>query len=84
LIDLPKIKNIRDLVIYALEEQNIEARPVFIPIHKQPIFKITGDFPVAERMANKGISLPSFATLKHADIEKICDVIKKTIFSLMI
>tara|TARA_B100000029_G_scaffold516637_1_gene632042 strand:- start:9583 stop:11010 length:1428 start_codon:yes stop_codon:yes gene_type:complete len=84
LIDLPKIKNVRNLVIYALEEQNIEARPVFIPIHKQPIFKITGDFPVAERMANKGISLPSFATLKYADIEKICDVIKKTIFSLMI
>lgn len=68
----------RDQVMEEMEACNIEMRPVFYPMHiMPPYFDENASFPVAERLASRGISLPSHALLTDADIAYICDCLKK-------
>ncbi len=52
-----------------------------IPVHLQPAFaslgKPAGSFPVAERLARDGVSLPMFPDIAPADIDRVCDVLRK-------
>ena len=52
-----------------------------IPLHLQPCFKDLGynkgDFPVAEKLAECGLSLPMFPELSDEQIGYVCDSIKK-------
>jgi len=57
----------------ALEKENIESRPLWKPMHLQPIFK---DAPyygkqVAENLFHKGLCLPSASNLTSADLHRI-------------
>ena len=59
---------------------NIEARPVWKPMHLQPVFR---DAPVinervAETLFANGLCLPSGSSLTDADIDRVCDVIEAT------
>ena len=57
-----------------LIEKGIETRPMFYPIHTMPIYsQYTGIFPVAERLAAKGMNLPSYPELKMEDVQYISD-----------
>lgn len=62
----------------ALEAQNIEARPVWKPMHLQPVFqglrKVGGE--VSERLFATGICLPSGTQLSDADQARIIGVIR--------
>lgn len=68
----------REGVRLRLEEQNIEARPVWKPMHLQPVFQhypaIGGD--VAESLFRDGLCLPSGSNLSESDLGRICDVIR--------
>ena len=71
----------RDKLMSKLEEKGIETRPFFVPIHQQPVFHKMGwyedeNYPIAERLALRGINLPSSSGLKEKEIRYICDVIK--------
>jgi dTDP-4-amino-4,6-dideoxygalactose transaminase len=62
----------------ALEAENIESRPLWKPMHLQPIFS---NYPyygktVAENLFENGLCLPSGSNLKDTDREKIAAVIK--------
>jgi len=50
------------------------------PIHLQPVYKNLGykkgDFPIAEKLAKKTLSLPMFPEIKDSEIEYICKKIK--------
>ena len=52
-----------------------------IPLHLQPCFKELGykkgDFPVAEDLAEQGLSLPMFPEMKDEQIEYVCEKIKE-------
>lgn len=52
-----------------------------VPLHLQPCFKHLGykkgDFPVAEQLAEQGISLPMYPELTDEQIEYVCDKIKE-------
>ena len=66
----------RECVRLALENENIEARPVWKPLHLQPVFK---DYPfygtgVSEEIFDKGLCLPSGSNLKEVDLERVIDV----------
>lgn len=65
-------------VIEALEKENIEARPVWKPMHMQPFFEgydyIGGK--VSEDLFEKGVCLPSDTKMTDQDLERICSVIK--------
>lgn len=67
----------RETVRLALEDENIEARPVWKPMHLQPVFAgakcIGGD--VAEKLFRRGLCLPSGTTLTNDDIDRIVTVI---------
>jgi pyridoxal phosphate-dependent aminotransferase EpsN len=70
----------REEVRLALESHNIEARPVWKPLHMQPVFadcKIRGG-QVAEEIFNRGLCLPSGSNLSACDSERICEIILNT------
>lgn len=61
-----------------LEQNNIETRDFFIPIHKQPIYKILfskKQFPIADYFATRGLLLPSFYEMKETDVTTITNII---------
>jgi dTDP-4-amino-4,6-dideoxygalactose transaminase len=63
----------RETIRLALEARNIESRPLWKPMHLQPVFK---DFPiyggaVSERLFEIGLCLPSGSNLSEADFERI-------------
>lgn len=63
----------REQVRIALAEQQIESRPVWKPLHLQPIFadceSIGG--PVAESLFEQGLCLPSGSNLKEEELSRV-------------
>jgi len=58
-----------------LKKNNIDTRPVFVPLHSQPIYNCGLKLPVANKIYSMGITLPSAYNLELKDIKKICDII---------
>jgi len=63
----------------AFEKENIESRPLWKPMHMQPIFKDSPYYGgnVAESLFNEGLCLPSGSNLTDEDRNRISNVIKK-------
>ena len=76
LIDAADFGCSRDELATRLAEHGIETRPLFIPMHRQPVYDTGQEFPVAERLSATGISLPSAAGLSEGDVERVCDAIE--------
>ena len=68
-------------IMKALEEVNVESRPLWKPMHKQPLFEnskaITDG--TSENLYNKGLCLASSTTMTKDDVIMICDVIKRNL-----
>lgn len=67
-----------EAIIEALFEANIESRPVWKPMHLQPLFK-EYDFvgtDVAENLFKKGVCLPSDTKMTDEDLFRVVKVIK--------
>lgn len=70
-------------IIDALAEQNIEARPVWKPLHLQPLFKdclyytheINRD--ISAELFDKGLCLPSGSNMDGSEVERVINCIKK-------
>lgn len=70
-------------VILALEKENIESRPVWKPMHLQPVFE-KYDFvnenevgiSVGEDLFNRGVCLPSDTKMTDEDIERVIKIIR--------
>jgi pyridoxal phosphate-dependent aminotransferase EpsN len=77
-IDESRFGASRDAVLDALAAADIEARPVWKPMHLQPVFRshraIGGD--VAESLFARGICLPSGSGLSASDIDRVVGVIR--------
>ncbi len=69
----------RETIRRALEAENIEARPVWKPMHLQPVFAHCDRFggEVAEDLFNRGLCLPSGSNLTEADLERVIAVVRK-------
>jgi pyridoxal phosphate-dependent aminotransferase EpsN len=76
-IDPDKFGADRESVRLALESENIEARPVWKPMHMQRVFKgcecIGGE--VAEDLFKRGLCLPSGTGMTEEDLNSIISVI---------
>jgi pyridoxal phosphate-dependent aminotransferase EpsN len=70
----------RDEVCRALAAENIEARPVWKPLHLQPLFADCPSFggAVSETIFRNGICLPSGSNLPPADLERVLRIIRRT------
>ncbi len=69
----------REDVRLALDEDNIESRPLWKPMHLQPVFK---DAPfygngTSERLFEIGLCLPSGPTLTDEDVERVTKVVRQ-------
>ena len=69
----------RETLRLALEAENIESRPLWKPMHLQPIFE---KYPyygttVAETLFENGLCLPSGSNLKEEELLRIAAVVKK-------
>jgi perosamine synthetase len=65
----------RDSILSKLAKVGIETRPFFYPMHALPIYRELAEgrsFPVADRLAARGINLPSSAALREEDIDFVC------------
>jgi dTDP-4-amino-4,6-dideoxygalactose transaminase len=72
-----KNEAIREKIRVTLEEENIESRPLWKPMHLQPVFKscpvyVNG---VSESLFNKGLCLPSGSNLSEVDQSRVIDTI---------
>lgn len=87
IIDEKKIGISSGKIIEHLNELNIETRPLWKPMHLQPIFKNSLFFnhndsqDVAKNLFETGICLPSGSNLTDLDIKKVIDSIKKIILN---
>lgn len=60
-----------------LKEYGVETRPLFHPAHTLPPYATDASLPVAESLSARGINLPSFPALSHAEINDICGLIRQ-------
>lgn len=69
-------------IINALAKENIEARPIWKPMHMQPVY---GEFPFysnaegmsfAEDIFNRGLCLPSDTKMTDDDLDRVIAIIK--------
>ena len=70
----------REDVRLALEAENIESRPAWKPLHRQPVFehcRVRGGG-VAERVFERGLCLPSGSSLAKSDHDRICEILLRT------
>ena len=72
----------RDQLMARLKEDGIETRAFFIPVHEQPAFLKMGLFgderyPVAERISQDGLYLPSGSGLTHEQVQIVCTAVRK-------
>jgi dTDP-4-amino-4,6-dideoxygalactose transaminase len=68
----------REDVRLELEKENIESRPLWKPMHLQPVFK---EFPyyggkVSERLFENGLCLPSGSNLKEEELRRVLKCIE--------
>ncbi len=67
----------RDDIIYCLEKENVEARPLWKPMHLQPLYKKCVYYPhkegysISDSLFEMGLCLPSGSSLSEADLERI-------------
>lgn len=93
LIDPMTAKTDRETVRLALEAENIESRPVWKPMHMQPVFgfsrkdakaqrgtcscRVVGG-EVAEEFFERGLCLPSGTAMSNADVERVIGIVIKS------
>ncbi|WP_292654796.1 UDP-N-acetylbacillosamine transaminase [Nitratifractor sp.] len=68
-------------LIAALEAENIEARPLWKPMHCQSLFagaRVYGGA-VSEDLFARGLCLPSWTAMEHDDVERVASVIRRVL-----
>ncbi|MDY3002446.1 MAG: aminotransferase class I/II-fold pyridoxal phosphate-dependent enzyme [Romboutsia timonensis] len=69
-------------IMEKLEKENIESRPVWKPMHMQPVFKGYNFFSdldegsVSEDLFNRGVCLPSDTKMTDEDLNRVIDLVK--------
>ncbi|VTU19010.1 DegT/DnrJ/EryC1/StrS family aminotransferase [Variovorax sp. PBL-E5] len=69
----------RDAVMRALDEQGIETRPVFYPMHVLPPYLEDKTYPVADEWAQRGINLPTHQDLTQDDVNRIAAALRQAV-----
>ena len=67
----------RERIRLALQEEDIECRPLWKPMHEQPVVKTFGKFVdgTSSYLFERGLCLPSGSNLEEEDLERITSLI---------
>jgi dTDP-4-amino-4,6-dideoxygalactose transaminase len=79
LVDPVQFGATNEQIRLALEAENIESRPVWKPMHLQPVFKgcrMRGGA-VSEHLFNTGLCLPSGTAMTDTDLERVVGIIRR-------
>jgi pyridoxal phosphate-dependent aminotransferase EpsN len=81
LVDERRLGASRDALVDALAADDIEARPVWKPMHTQPLFRDAERFggAVAESLFERGICLPSSTFLEERDLQRVAHSIRRAV-----
>ncbi len=65
-----------------LREQGVDTRPFFLGMHEQPVLRELGlfageSYPVSNRLARRGLYLPSGLGLDEAQIDTVCAAVQR-------
>ncbi|KAA8997560.1 aminotransferase class I/II-fold pyridoxal phosphate-dependent enzyme [Paenibacillus spiritus] len=72
-------------VLNRLAEENIEARPLWKPLHLQPVFAGVKFYPhsdgvcVSEELFESGLCLPSGSSMSQSEQERVIEVVRRTL-----
>jgi dTDP-4-amino-4,6-dideoxygalactose transaminase len=79
IIDPEKAGTDREKLRLAMEAELIESRPLWKPMHLQPVFAECPAFVngTSERLFNDGLCLPSGSNITSEDMERIAEVIRR-------
>jgi len=67
-----------------LKQRGVETRPFFVGMHEQPVFLGRGlfrgeSYPVAERLARRGLYLPSGLALTREQLARVCEAVREVL-----
>ena len=68
----------------ALEAENVEARPVWKPMHLQPVFQgaklwQAAGAAVSARLFARGLCLPSGTAMTDGDLDRVCGIVRRIV-----
>ena len=68
----------REQLRLALEAENIEARPLWKPMHQQPVFSSFPNYQngISDQLFENGLCLPSGSNLTEPELKRVIEVIK--------
>ena len=68
-------------IIEKLNSINVESRPLWKPMHQQPLFRKTISYldGTSDKLFAKGLCLASSTTMIKDDVKMICDVIRENL-----
>ena len=69
----------RETVRRALEAEDVEARPLWKPMHLQPLYAgaRTLGGTVGEALFERGLCLPSGSSLSEADLDRVAEIVRR-------
>ena len=70
----------RDRIMEEMRKDGVDSRPVFHCIHHMPMYASAapsngGDFQVAEDIAARGLSIPSFPAMTDEMVDRVCEAL---------
>ncbi|MBO6880205.1 aminotransferase class I/II-fold pyridoxal phosphate-dependent enzyme [Winogradskyella sp.] len=70
-------KETREDLRLALEKENIESRPLWKPMHQQPVFEDSPSYinGVADELFDRGLCLPSGSNLTNEELDRVISAI---------
>ena len=79
LIDPVKTDKTREELQIALEKENIESRPLWKPMHQQPVFSSSPSYlnGTSDELFSKGLCLHSGSNMSDEDRERVLNAIVK-------
>ncbi len=69
-------------LLAALKEENMEGRPLWKPMHAQPVFAgsayvTAGEESVSDDLFARGVCLPSDTKMTMEDVDRVCECVRK-------
>jgi perosamine synthetase len=66
----------RDRVMRDMHTLGVDTRPVFYCAHTMPMYAKGEKFPIAESIAARGVSLPSYPSLTGSEVNRVVDALR--------